>query len=303
MSSDKTLADSLGSSDIGKFRGASSFWSMALRRLVRNRLALTGLAVIIIIATMAIFAPAVTKYDPTKQNYDVISEKPSAQHWLGTDNLGRDAFSRLVFGARTSLMVGVFTQLIILAIALPVGSLSGYFGGRADNLLMRVVDVVYAFPDILFIILLRSVLGGSIIMIFLAIGLVAWTNAARLIRGQILSVKAQDYVLASRAIGASDGRIVVSHILPNAVGPLIVAVTFGIPRAIFIEAALSYIGIGVRPPTPSWGTMIQDGYSVIFAAPHLVLFPAIAIALLMMSFTFLGDGIRDAMDPRLTRGR
>ncbi|MBF8266127.1 MAG: PepT transporter family, permease, partial [Dehalococcoidia bacterium] len=159
----------------------------------------------------------------------------------------------------------------------------------------------YAFPDILFIILIRSILGGSIYMMFLAIGLVAWVNVARLVRGQVLFQKQRDFVIAARAMGASENYITIKHLIPNSLGPVIVAVTFNIPRAIFAEAALSYIGIGIKPPTPSWGTMIRDGYDVIFAAPYLVLFPAVAIGMLMLSFTFLGDGLRDALDPRLRR--
>ncbi len=272
-----------------------SLWGDAFIRLRRNKLAVAGGVVILLITLAAIFAPLITPYTFAQQNYDEILEGPSIKHWLGTDQLGRDAFSRLIYGARTSLAVGVFTQLIVLAIGLPLGALAGYAGGRTDNLLMRFVDVMYAFPDILLIILLRSILGGSIFMIFLAIGLVNWVGISRLVRGQILSLKERDFVNAARTY--ITGR----HLLPNALGPVIVTVTFNIPRAIFAEAALSYIGIGVKPPTPSWGTMIRDGYDVLFATPHLILVPAIAIGLLMLAFTFLGDGLRDALDPRLRR--
>jgi oligopeptide transport system permease protein len=199
------------------------------------------------------------------------------------------------------LAVGLFAQAIVLAIGLPVGAFSAWVGGRVDNIIMRLVDVMYAFPDILLIILLRAILGGTIYMMFLAIGLVAWVNVARLSRGQILSLKQQDFVTAARAMGASGRYITLRHLLPNSLGPIIVAVTFNVPRAIFAEAALSYIGIGINPPTPSWGNMIRDGYDVIFAAPYLMIFPAIAIGILMLAFTFLGDGLRDALDPRLRR--
>jgi oligopeptide transport system permease protein len=197
------------------------------------------------------------------------------------------------------MSVGMFTQLIVLSIGLPLGAIAAFAGARTDNLLMRFTDIMYAFPDLLLIILLRSIFGGSIYMIFLAIGLASWTNVARLTRSQILTLKEQDFVLAARTIGASEGTILRRHLLPNALGPIIVTVAFGIPRAIFAEAALSYIGIGVKPPTPSWGTMVSDGYQVIFGFPHLVLFPALAIAIAMLAFTFLGDGLRDALDPRL----
>jgi oligopeptide transport system permease protein len=256
---------------------------------------------ILLLTLAATFAPLITEYGFAKQNLDDILEGPSATHWLGTDQLGRDAFSRLLYGARTSLAVGMFTQFIVLVIGLPIGAFAGYAGGRIDNLMMRFVDVMYAFPDILLIILLRSILGGSIYMIFLAIGLVNWVGVSRLVRGQILSLKERDFVHAARAMGGLGGYITRRHLLPNSLGPVIVAVTFNIPRAIFAEAALSYIGIGVKPPTPSWGTMIRDGYDVIFASPHLVVIPAVGIGLLMLAFTFLGDGLRDALDPRLRR--
>jgi oligopeptide transport system permease protein len=240
-------------------------------------------------------------YTYDKQDIMSTMQGPSWKHWLGTDNLGRDVFIRLVYGARTSLAVGIFTQIIILAIGIPVGAFAGALGGRTDNILMRFVDVMYAFPDILLVILLRSILGGSIYMIFLAIGLVGWVSVARLIRGQVLSLKQRDFVTAARAMGGTPGYRVLRHLIPNSMGPIIVLVTFSVPRAIFMEAALSYIGIGVQPPTPSWGAMIQDGYNVIFAAPYMIIFPAVAIAILMLAFTFLGDGLRDALDPRLRK--
>ena len=278
-----------------------TLWGDAFVRLRRNRLAVAGAVVIILIALASIIVPLVSPYEFDEQNLDAILEGPSHAHLLGTDGLGRDVFTRLFYGARTSLAVGVFTQLIVLGIGLPIGALAGYAGGRVDNLLMRFVDVVYAFPDLLLIILIRAILGGSIYMIFLAIGLVAWVNVARLVRGQILSLKQRDFITAARAMGGSGPYITLRHLLPNSLGPVIVLVTFGIPRAIFAEAALSYIGIGVKPPTPSWGTMIQDGYNNIFGAPYLVLFPAIAVGILMLAFTFLGDGLRDALDPRERR--
>lgn len=278
-----------------------SLWSDAFIRLRRNKLAMAGGIIIIIIGLTTLIYPFFTKYDFASQDLNAILKGPSQTHLLGTDELGRDVLTRLIYGARTSLMVGIFTQLIVLSIGLPIGAISGANGGKVDNLLMRVVDVVYAFPDLLLIILLRAILGGSIYMIFLAIGLVSWVGIARLVRGQTLSIKQRDFVTAARVFGGSGGYVTMRHLIPNSLGPIIVAVTFNIPRAIFTEAALTYIGIGVKPPFPSWGAMINDGNKVIFAAPHLVLIPAIAIAILMLSFTFLGDGLRDALDPRLRR--
>ena len=278
-----------------------TLWADAWIRLRRNKLAVIGGIVILIIVIAALAAPLITPYDFAKQDMTAILKPPSSTHWFGTDGLGRDVFARLLYGARTSLAVGVFTQFIVLVIGLPIGAFAGSIGGRVDNALMRFVDIMYGFPDILLIILLRSILGGSIYMIFLAIGLVAWVNVARLVRGQILSLKQRDFVTAARAMGGTTRYITFKHLLPNSLGPIIVAVTFGVPRAIFAEAALAYIGIGVKPPTPSWGAMIRDGADVIFAAPYLVAVPAIAIAVLMLAFTFLGDGLRDALDPRLRR--
>lgn len=276
----------------------NGLWSLAFRRLRRNKLAVAGLLLIGLFVVLALLAPVIAPYDPQAQNLRETFEGPSRDHLMGTDNLGRDWFSRLLYGARISLAVGVFAQLIILAIGMPVGLLAAFRGRGTDNLLMRLTDLVYAFPDLLLIILLRSVLGGSLFTLFLIIGIVSWVDLARLVRGQTLSLKEREYVDAARMMGASDWRIMTSHLLPNLLGPITVVVAFGVPRAIFIEAALSFIGIGVSTGTPSWGSMVQEGYSAIFGASHLVLFPSIAIALVMLAFTFVGDGLRDALDPR-----
>src|SRR3990172_915520 len=274
-------------------------WSDAFRRLRANRLAMLGLIVITLAGFVAIFADLFAPHDPAFQDYSVVFSPPSAAYPLGTDNLGRDALSRLIFGARTSLTVGILAQVIMLSIGLPLGAIAAFFGRRVDNFVMRFVDVIYAFPDLLLVILLRTIFGGSIYMIFVAIGLVEWTTLARVTRGQLLSLKEQPFVTAAQAIGARWYEVLLRHLLPNALSPIIVIVVFGVPRAIFTEAALSFIGIGVQPPTPSWGTMIQDGYQAIFAFPHLILFPALAVGLITLSFTFFGDGLRDALDPRL----
>ena len=275
-----------------------SLWGDAARRFSRNRTAMLGLVVILILATMAALAPVIQRHDPTFQNYSSLRESPNGEFWLGTDLLGRDQWSRLVHGARISLSVGILTEAVALTIGMIVG-LTAALGGRGlDNLMMRVTDVAYAFPDLLMLILLLSIFGPSFLMIFFAIGLVSWPTLARLIRGQILSLQQREFVLAARAMGASRLRIVVTHLLPNTLGPVIVAAVFGIPFAIFAEAALAFIGLGLPPPTPSWGRLVTDGYSAIRSSPHLVLFSTLAIAITMMSFTFIGDGLRDALDPR-----
>ncbi|MCX6003962.1 MAG: ABC transporter permease [Chloroflexi bacterium] len=286
---------------IGSERPHHTLWGDAWIRLRRNKLAMAGGIFIIVLALAAIFAPLITPYDFAHQDYSALLQNPSAKHWLGTDGLGRDVFARLLYGARTSLAVGIFTQLIVIGIGIPIGAIAGYAGGRVDNVLMRFVDVMYGFPDLLLVILLKAVLGGGIYQLFLAIGLVAWVNISRLVRGQILSIKSRDFISAAKVMGGTGRYITWRHLLPNSLGPIIVSITFNIPRAIFTEAALSYIGIGVRPPTPSWGAMIHDGYDVIFASWYQVFFPALAVALLMIAFTFLGDGLRDALDPKMRR--
>ncbi len=288
-------------------RRQASLWGDAWRRLIRNRMAVLGGIVVAMILLVALLANVIAPHSPTKQYLDSILDSPSSRFILGTDGLGRDQFSRLLHGARVAVAVGIFAQVLIVAIGLPIGAAAALFGGRVDNLLMRFTDIVYAFPDLLLIILLstalresplRSIWGGLLI-IFFAIAIVAWVDIARLTRGQLLSLKEREFVEAARALGAEDWHIIWKHLLPNALGPIIVSVTFGIPRAIFTEATLSFLGLGITPPNPSWGSMIQDGYQAIFAAPHLVLFPALAIALALLAFTFLGDGLRDALDPRM----
>jgi oligopeptide transport system permease protein len=279
---------------------AGGYWSQAWRRLLRNRLAVASLVVVGMIFLVAALAPWVSPHDPTLQDPLNAYAGPSVSHPFGLDGLGRDWLSRLMHGARISLAVGIFAQVVVLSIGLPLGLIAGYRGRWTDSAIMRFTDLVYAFPDLLLIILLRNVLGGSIFMLFLVIGLVNWVDMARLVRGQVLSLREREFVEAARSLGATDRDIMVRHLLPNLMGPLIVVVAFGIPRAVFIEAALSFIGIGVSIGTPSWGSLVQEGNGAIFTHPNLVISASAAIALLMLAFTFLGDGLRDALDPRIT---
>jgi oligopeptide transport system permease protein len=279
-------------------RTSRGLWRDAWRRLLRNKLAAAGMAFIAFVVVIALIADVLPLPDPTYQFPASSYARPSAAHLLGNDNVGRDVLSRLVHGARVSLAVAIFAQAIIFALGLTVGGIAGFRSGRIDNLLMRFTDVFYAFPDLLFVIIITTALGASLTNIFLAIGLVNWTDLARLVRGQLLTLREREFVQAARSLGASGPRILLQHLLPNAAGPIIVRLTYGIPQAIFTEAVLSFIGLGVRPPQASWGTMIQQGNEAIFSAPHLVLFPGVAIALTMLAFNFLGDGLRDALDPR-----
>jgi oligopeptide transport system permease protein len=288
-------------------RRQTSLWGDAWRRLIRNRAAVLGGVLVIMILLIAIFADVLAPRSAVAQDYGAIFAPPGGQYILGTDQLGRDQLSRLIYGARVAVTVGVFTQIVILAIGIPIGAIAALLGGRVDNLLMRFTDIVYAFPDLLLIILLTTALRenplrgvwGGLLIIFFAIGIANWVGIARLTRGQLLSLKEREFVEAARALGAGNAHIIGKHLLPNALGPIIVAVTFGIPFAIFTEATLSFLGLGIVPPNPSWGSMIQDGYQAIFAYPHLVLFPALAIGITLLAFTFLGDGLRDALDPRM----
>ncbi len=282
-------------------RTSRGLYRDAWRRLLRNKLAVAGMALILFMIFVAIFADVLAPYDPNRLFPGQSYVRPDAEHFLGTDDVGRDVLSRLIHGARVSLSVAIFVQLLILCIGLSVGGIAGFFGGRVDNWLMRFTDVFYAFPDLLFVIIITAAIGSSVFNIFLAIGLVNWTDLARLVRGQLLTLRERDFVSAARSLGAPAPRIILQHLLPNAAGPIIVRLTYGVPQAIFTEAVLSFIGLGVRPPTASWGSMIERGNQAIFSAPHMVLFPAVTIALTMLAFNFLGDGLRDALDPQNTR--
>ncbi len=278
-----------------------TLWRDAFTRLVANRLALLGMIIILAIVFMAIFAPLIAPYDYRDQHLDATFQSPSSEWWMGTDNVGRDMLSRMIYGARVSMVVGLGAQVIILAIALPIGVIAGYSGGRVDNLLMRLVDVMYAFPQLLFVILIMAMLGRGLQNIFLAIGITGWVILARVVRAEFLSLREKDYVVSAHAAGAGPWRIAMKHIMPNALTSIIVTITFGVPLAIFTEAALSFVGVGISPPMPSWGGMVGDNQQYINSYWFLSLFPALAIALVMMSFTFFGDGLRDALDPRSGR--
>lgn len=266
---------------------------------------MAGLLLLSVFVLMALFAPLIQHHDPTAQHLRPphTSEGPSLSFWLGTDQFGHDEYSRLVHGARISLTVGVVSQIIGVTLGLGVGLIAGLGGRRIDTLTMRLTDISYAFPDLLLLILLVSVFGPSTWMITLAIGLVSWTTIARLVRGQVLSLREEPFIMAARAIGANDVQIAWRYLLPNIAGPVIVATTFGIPQAIFAEAALSFIGLGVPIPTPTWGNLVVDSKGALYTAPWLAVASCSAISLTMMSFMLVGDGLRDVLDPRTARRR
>lgn len=281
-------------------------WQDAWRRFRRNRLAVLGAVLVLLLVMIAFLAPLLVHLgiiiNPITQQVENIEVGPGvAGHPFGTDELGRDTLSRLMYGSRISLSVGILVQGIILPIGLAIGLMAGYFGGRVDNLLMRFTDIWYAFPDLLFVLVLVSVFGPSLLSIFGAIALVNWVNLARLVRGQVLSLKEKEFIEAARSSGSPPLKLIVKHLLPNSLGPIIVTLTFGIPQAIFLEAALSFLGVGIQPPTPTWGQMVNDGYEAIYANPTSVVFPALAIGFTLLAFSFIGDGLRDALDPRMRR--
>lgn len=275
-----------------------SLWREALRRFVQNRMAFIGAVLVGILCVIAVLAPVITRYEPNAINYGSLLQGPSGEHWFGTDFLGRDLFSRVVHGARISLLVGVVAVTLAMLIGVPLGLAAGFFGGAVDAFVMRLVDIFLAFPVILLAIAIMSILGPSIFNVMIALGLVGWTKYARLVRGIVLGLRESEFVTAATALGARSSRILVRHLLPNSVAPLIVLSTFGLAEAVVVEAALSFLGLGVQPPTPSWGGILNEGRSYMRQAAHITTFPGIAIVITILGFNFIGDGLRDAMDPK-----
>ncbi len=290
----------------------------AARRFVRNKLAILGLVLVLFLLILAIFAdnwfitlpfgreadPLIARTSYNEVFYGPTGAFPSTEYWMGTDLNGRDLFSRIVFGTRISLTIGLLAQLIAFAIGIPLGAIAGWNGGgRIDFAVMRLVDIMSAFPNLLFAYLIMARLGAGFWNVMLAIGITSWIRICRLTRAQFLALREREFITASRAIGAGTGRIIRYHLLPNALAPIVVSLTLGIPLAIFSEAALSFLGVGINPPMPSWGQMIgRDGVANINYFWHIALFPALMIAVTMLGFTLMGDGLRDALDPRMLKG-
>ncbi|MBI5179388.1 MAG: ABC transporter permease [Nitrospinae bacterium] len=273
--------------------------AIVLRRLARNSFALWGGAAVLGLFAVAVLAPLVAPYDPSVVDTNVILEAPSAHHWLGTDELGRDVLSRMVYGARISLMVGFVSIGIATLIGVIVGALSGYYGGWVDELMMRFVDIMLTFPTFFLILAVIAILEPDIMNVMIVIGITGWMGVARLVRAEFLSLKQRDFVVAARAIGQSDAKIIFKHILPNAMAPVLVSATLGVAGAILTESALSFLGIGVQPPTPSWGSILTEGKNYIEFAWWLSLFPGLAILITVLGYNLLGEALRDALDIRL----
>ncbi len=285
----------------------SGLWSEAWRRLIRNPGALVGFGLVTLFVMTAIFAPLIAPYDPREQDLSLLQDGccpgPSADHWFGVDQLGRDEFSRVVYGARYSLLIGVVAVSVGVSIGLLLGSMSGFFGGKTDSVIMRLMDIMLSIPGLLMAIGIAAMLGPGLFSIMIAIGVVNVPIFARLLRGSVLGQKGNDFVLAARAIGVPRRTILVSHILPNAISPIIVAATLALATAIIDAAGLGFLGLGPQDPsTPEWGTMLTDTVRYLQTAPHLAIIPGIAIVISVLGFNLIGDGLREALDPKL-RGR
>jgi len=298
------------------------FWTGAYRQFRKNSLARIAAVFIIAIAVIAVVVPFLLPQTYAEQDLSVTLQGPSWAHPMGTDELGRDLMTRLIFGARISLTVGVVVQMVILLIGVPMGLLAGYVGGKTDTLIMRFVDVLYAMPNLLFVILIMTFLRGQfgdeptgftklladfdartggLIGVYIGLGLVSWLTVARIVRANTMSLKEKEYVEAARGLGAHDSQIVRRHLLPNTIAPIVVAATLGIPGAILYEAGISFLGLGVLPPMPSWGLMISDAIPQMRSHPYMLVFPALVLSLTVLAFNFVGDGLRDALDPWMKR--
>jgi oligopeptide transport system permease protein len=280
-------------------RPSTSFWKDAVKRLLRNPLAMLGLVLVIAITGVAVFAPVLTPYDYFSQELSRANEGPSAEHLFGLDHLGRDVLTRVIYGSRISMTVAYISAAIIFVVGVLYGGIAGFLGGRADMIMMRIVDVITGIPNMLYLILFMVALGPGLWSIILALGITLWMGMARMVRAEVLSLKNQEFAVAAEALGVSKMRILLTHLIPNAMGTIIVNLTFAIPIAIFSESFLSFLGLGVSAPRASWGTLSSEALQSYMVHPHQLLFPALAICITILAFNFLGDGLRDALDPKM----
>ena len=277
---------------------SSSLWSDAFRRLIKNKAAVGGAIVLLILFILAALAPWIAPYPYAYQNLDLGASPPSAEHLLGTDILGRDLYSRILYGARISLLVGFVATTVALFIGVTWGLIAGYFGGKIDTVMMRIVDVLYGIPFIIFIILLMVVFGRNLWLLFIAIGAVEWLTMARIVRGLVLSLKNQEFILAAQAMGVSNFSMFKRHLLPNILGPIAVYATLTIPQVMLLESFLSFLGLGIQPPMSSWGTLIKDGVESMEEYSWLLIYPGLTFTITLFALNFFGDGLRDSLDPK-----
>ena len=280
----------------------TSLWSNSWYRLKQNRLAMIGLVILIFMILVSLLTPWIAPYSYEAQNLDLGAAPPSTDHLLGTDIFGRDMLTRIMYGSRVSLAVGFLATAVSLIIGVTWGTISGFSGGRVDSVMMRIVDILYALPFIIFVILLMVIFGRNLLLLFMAIGAVEWLTMARIIRGQVLSIKEKEYIDSAIMTGISKWRIITRHVIPNTIGPIIVYTTLTIPSVILLESFLSFLGLGIQPPMCSWGLLISYGVETMEEYPWLLIFPGIVLSITLFSLNFLGDGLRDALDPKSTRG-
>ena len=279
----------------------TSLWRDAWRRLGKNKMAVISAIILILIALASFIGPFFLKQSYETQNLQLGAVSPGARHWLGTDTLGRDLFVRILYGGRVSMSVGFCATAVALTIGVFYGAISGFFGGKIDILMMRIVDIIFALPFTVFVILLMVFFGRKFVLLFVAIGAVQWLTTARIVRGQVLSLRRQEFIEAAEALGLSKPRIIVRHMIPNALGPIVVYATLTVPAVMLLEAFLSFLGLGVQPPMSSWGVLIKEGAEVMEEFPWLLIFPGLVLAVTLFSLNFLGDGLRDALDPRAAK--
>jgi oligopeptide transport system permease protein len=289
-------ADALQTAERG-----TSLWREALQRLGKNKMAVTSAIILILIALASFTGPLFLKQSYETQNLQLGAVAPGAGHWLGTDTLGRDLFVRILYGGRVSMSVGFCATAVALTIGVFYGAISGFLGGKVDMLMMRAVDIIFALPFTVFVILLMVFFGRKFVLLFVAIGAVQWLTMARIVRGQVLSLRRQEFIEAAQGLGLSKPRIISRHMIPNALGPIIVYATLTVPAVMLLEAFLSFLGLGVQPPMSSWGVLIKEGAEVMEEFPWLLIFPGLVLALTLFSLNFLGDGLRDALDPRAAK--
>ncbi len=279
----------------------TSLWQDAWIKLSKNYLALFGLAIIGLLCVISLFTPWIAPYGYEQQNLLLGATSPSAEHWLGTDIFGRDMLTRIMYGGRVSLTVGFIATAVALVIGVLWGAVAGFVGGRIDAVMMRIVDIMYALPFMIFIVLLMVVFGRNILLLFLAIGAVEWLTMARIVRGQVMALRKQEFIEAAHSLGLSQWTIIRRHIIPNTLGPVIVYTTLTIPSVMLLEAFLSFLGLGIQPPQSSWGLLINYGVETMEEYPWLLIFPGVALSLTLFALNFLGDGLRDALDPRTSK--
>ncbi|MCH7909511.1 MAG: ABC transporter permease subunit [Candidatus Hydrogenedentes bacterium] len=279
----------------------TSLWRDALRRLLKNKLAVFGFVVLVGVGVLILITPWIAPYSYEEQDLNLGAVAPNLSHWFGTDYLGRDLLTRTLYGGRISLLVGFAATAVSLVVGVLYGATSGFIGGRVDSVMMRIVDILYALPFTIFVIILMVFFGRNILLLFLAIGAVEWLTMARIVRGQVQSLREKEFIEATIAMGLPQHQILLRHIIPNVLGPIIVYTTLTIPNVMLLEAFLSFLGLGVQPPMSSWGLLIRDGAEQMEEYPWLLLFPSIALSLTLFSLNFLGDGLRDALDPRVSK--